>query len=78
VVISVLNDVHDRTSSGRRRTSTPNSAWVAYKALAIFMPEPELGAKKLQKMLQEKYNVVIGYDMVWKGKEKIMAELYDT
>jgi hypothetical protein len=64
VVASVLNDVHDCTSSGRKRTSTPTAAWVADKALSIIMSEPELGAKKLQKMLQEKFNVVIGYDTV--------------
>jgi hypothetical protein len=74
VVVSVLNDVHDCTSSGRRRTSTPTAAWVANKALPILMLEPELGAKKLQKRLQEKFNVVIGYDTVRKEKEKTMAE----
>jgi hypothetical protein len=40
------------------------------------MSEPDLGVKKLQKMLQEKYNVTIGYDMVWHGKEKVMADMY--
>jgi hypothetical protein len=77
VVVSVLNNVHDCTSSGRRKTSTPITAWVADKALPILMLESELGAKKLQKRLQEKFNVVIGYDMIWKGKEKAMIELYD-
>jgi hypothetical protein len=38
----------------------------------------ELGAKKLQKRLQEKFNVIIWYHTVWKGKEKAMAELYGT
>jgi hypothetical protein len=58
VVVSVLNDVHDCTSSSRR-TSTPTTAWVADKALLILMSESELGVKKLQKRLQEKFNVVI-------------------
>jgi hypothetical protein len=35
VVVSVLNDVHDCTSSGRSKTSIPTSTWVAYKALPI-------------------------------------------
>jgi hypothetical protein len=78
VVVLVLNDVHDYTSSGRWRTGTPTSAWVAYKSLPNLMSELDLGAKKLQKRLQEKSNVVIGYDTVWKGKEKATAELYDT
>jgi hypothetical protein len=47
VVVSVLNDVHDYRSNGRRRTSTPTAAWVADKAFPILMSEPELGAKKL-------------------------------
>jgi hypothetical protein len=42
------------------------------------MSKSELGIKKLQKILQEKFNVVIGYDTLWKGKEKTMTELYDT
>jgi hypothetical protein len=78
VVVSVLNDNHECTSSGRRRTSTPTSTWVAYKVLPILMSEPDLGAKKLQKRLQEKYNVTIEYDTVWKGKEKAMSEMYGT
>jgi hypothetical protein len=78
VLVTVLNDVHTCTSSGRRRTSTPISAWAAYKALPILMSEPDLGAKKLQKRLQKKYNVTIGYDTVWKGKEKAMTEMYGT
>jgi hypothetical protein len=78
VVVAVLNNVHDCTSSSRRKTSTPITAWVADKALPILMLEPELGAKKLQKRLQEKFNIVIGYDTIWKGKEKAMTELYDT
>jgi hypothetical protein len=77
-VVSVLNDVHDCRSSGRRMTSTPTTAWIADKAFPILMSESELGAKKLQKRLQEKFNVIIGYDTVWKGKEKAMAELYGT
>jgi hypothetical protein len=47
VVVSVLNDVHDCTSSGQRRTSTPTVVWVADKTLSILMSELELGAKKL-------------------------------
>jgi hypothetical protein len=51
---------------------------MADKALLILMSESELEAKKLQKRLQEKFNVVIGYDTIWTGKEKAMTELYDT
>jgi hypothetical protein len=78
VIVSVLNDVHDCTSSGQRRTSTPTTVCVADKTLPILMLESELGAKKLHKRLQEKFNVVIEYDTVWKGKEKAMTKLYGT
>jgi hypothetical protein len=78
VVVTVLNDVHDSMSSGRRRTTAPSSNWVAYRALPILMSEPNLGVKKLQKKLQEKYNVQIRYDTVWHGKEKAMTDMYGT
>jgi hypothetical protein len=42
------------------------------------MVEPDLGAKKLQQRLQDKYNIIIGYDTVWKGKEKAMMDMYGT
>jgi hypothetical protein len=73
-----LHDEHTCTSSGRRRTSVPTNIWVAYKSLPILMAEPDLRAKKLQKRLQDKYNATIGYDTVWKGKEKALADMYGT
>jgi hypothetical protein len=61
VVVTVLNDVHDCTSSGRRKTTTPSSNWVAYRALPILMSEPDLGVKSRKRRLQEKYNVQRDY-----------------
>jgi hypothetical protein len=59
VIVIVLNDVHDCTV-----TTTLSSNWVAYRAIPILMSESDLEVKKLQKRLQEKYNVQIGYDTV--------------
>jgi hypothetical protein len=42
------------------------------------MSEPDLEVKKLQKRLQEKYNVQIRYDTVWHRKENVMADMYGT
>jgi hypothetical protein len=78
VIITVLHYEHTCTSSGRRKTSVPTSTWIADKALPILMTEPNLGAKKLHKRLQDKYNVTIGYHTVWKGNEKALADMYGT
>jgi hypothetical protein len=78
IIVTVLHDEHTCTSSGWRRTSVPTSTWVVDKALPILMTEPDLGAKKLQRILQDKYNVIIGYDTIWKGKEKALANMYGT
>jgi hypothetical protein len=75
VIVTVLHDEHTCTSSDRRRTSVPTSTWIAYKALFILMAEPNLVAKKLQKMLQDKYNVTIGYDTVWHMGGKFSATI---
>jgi hypothetical protein len=49
VIVTVINDVHDCTSSGRRRTTTPSINWVSYRALPILMLEPDLGVKNCKK-----------------------------
>jgi hypothetical protein len=78
VIVTVLHDEHTCTSNNQWRTSVPTSTWVTDKTLLIFMAEPDLEAKKLQKRLQDKYNVIIGYDTVWKCKEKALADMYGT
>jgi hypothetical protein len=70
IVVVVLNDVHTCTSSGRRKTTTPTSGWVAFHAKPLLMKKPHMGAKELQQTLQGSHNVTIGYDTVWKGKER--------
>jgi hypothetical protein len=32
----------------------------------------------MQKRLQDKYNVTIGYHTVWKDNEKVLADMYGT
>jgi hypothetical protein len=44
----------------------------------LFMKKPHMGAKELQQTLQGSHNVTIGYDTVWKGKEKALKELYGS
>jgi hypothetical protein len=73
-----LNDHHTCTSSGRRRTSTPTSAWVASKALPIIVKKPHIGAKVLQTTLQDTYKCTIAYDTVWYRKEKALKVLFGT
>jgi hypothetical protein len=40
-------DVHTCTSSGRRKTKTPTSAWVVAQALPLLKKEHAMGANKL-------------------------------
>jgi hypothetical protein len=42
------------------------------------MRKPQMGAKELQGTLQGFHNVTIGYDTVWKGKEKALKELFGS
>jgi hypothetical protein len=76
--VTVIVDRHTCTSSGRRKTTTPTSSWVASLALTILTKKPHMGAKELQNTLQEQHNCTISYDTVWKGKEKALRELYGT
>jgi hypothetical protein len=76
--VVVLHDSHTCTSSGRRKTTTPSCGWVAFHALPLLMKKPNMGAKELQDTLQRVHNVTIGYDTVWKGKEKALQELFGS
>jgi hypothetical protein len=76
--VTALTDEHTCTSSGRRKTSTPTSAWVASLALPILKKKAHMGVKELQTTLQDKYNCTIAYETVWNGKEKALSVLYGS
>jgi hypothetical protein len=74
--VTTLTDEHTCTSSGRRKTTTPTSSWVASLALPILTKKPHKGAKELQTTLQDTHSCTIAYETMWKGKQKAMAQLY--
>jgi hypothetical protein len=76
--VIALTDEHCCTSSGRRKTTTPTSDWVASLAIPILRKKPFMGAKELQTTLQDTHNCQIAYKIVWKGKEKALGLLYGT
>jgi hypothetical protein len=76
--VTALNDEYTCTSSGRRKTTTPTSAWVASLALPILQKKPHMGAKELQTTLQDKHNCTIAYGTMWKRKEKALWLLYGS
>ncbi|XP_062201788.1 uncharacterized protein LOC133904333 [Phragmites australis] len=78
IMVTVVMDGHTCTSSSRRKTTTPTSAWVADKAIPILRKSPNMGAKELQSRLQDDHKCTIAYDTVWKGKEKALQELYGS
>jgi hypothetical protein len=73
-----MTNEHTCTLSGRRKTSTPTGSWVACQAVPILTKKPYMGAKELQMTLQDKNNCTTAYEIVWKGKEKALAQLYGS
>jgi hypothetical protein len=69
---------HSCTSSGRRETSTPTNSWVSCQALPILIKKLHIGTKELQMTLQDKNNYIIAYETICKGKEKTLAQLYES
>ncbi|KAF0911932.1 hypothetical protein E2562_012748 [Oryza meyeriana var. granulata] len=51
--VTVHNEDHTHTSSMRIKTTTTSQAWVADKATDILKILPNMGAKELQKKLQD-------------------------
>jgi len=44
--------------------------------VSILRDDPNIDAKELQKKLQTDHKVIIAYDTVWRGKERVLAEVY--
>ena len=42
------------------------------------MKKSNMGAKELQKILQDQHPVTISYEVAWLGKEKVLKELFGT
>jgi hypothetical protein len=78
VQVTSFTSDHTYTSNMRRQTTTPSAKWVASKVVSILQMIPSMGVNALQTKLYDGWKCTIGYDTVWKGKEKAMVELYDS
>jgi hypothetical protein len=74
--VTKIIDKHTCTSSARRKTTTPTSAWVASKAIHHLRKKITMGPKDLREVLQDEHKCVIHYDTVWKGRKIALQELY--
>ena len=52
--------------------------WVAEKAVPLLMKDPNMGAKKIQEELEDKYQVKIGYGTVHKGFIVVEEQIHGT
>lgn len=52
--------------------------WVAEKAITFLKKDPNMGAKKLQQELEDKYQVTIGYSTVWAGRQIAAEKKFGT
>jgi hypothetical protein len=74
----VNKEEHFCSSTARVRTKMASYHWVAEKAIPYLMKDPQMGARKLQKELEDKYQVRICYSTLWLGRQKAAEELYGT
>jgi hypothetical protein len=74
--VTLLVDEHKCTSSSIILTTMLSQTWVTNKALPLLMKNPNMGAKAMKIYLQDEYNVTIGYDTMWMGREQALHELY--
>ena len=52
--------------------------WVAEKAVPLLKKNPNMGAKKIQEELEEKYQVKISYSIVHLGKDVAEQQIFGT
>jgi hypothetical protein len=65
----VITNDHTCTSSGRRKTTTPTSSWVAGQALPILMKKLHMGVKELHCRRHCRINITAQLRMKQCGKE---------
>ncbi|KAL6874081.1 hypothetical protein ACP4OV_014163 [Aristida adscensionis] len=78
IIVSAYTGGHTCTSSMRRKTTNASAKWVASKAVSILTKYPSMRPIELKKKLEDDHKCTIGYDTVWRGMEKAMAELYGS
>ena len=76
--ITLLVDKHDCISTSRIKTTTASKSWVAAKVVPILIKDEKMGAKQLQRKLEDDYNITVGYDIVWKGREMALKQIYGS
>lgn len=72
----MLVDSHKCASTSRIKSSMASQGWVADRALPLIRANPTMGASELEKALEQKYNVTIGYGKVWAGRQLALEQLY--
>lgn len=78
VRVTMKNFEYLCASTGRVKTRMTTYHWIAKKAVPSLKKDPNIGAKKLQEILQDKYNVKLGYSTVWAGRKKATDNLSRT
>ena len=73
-----LNKEKHFCPTGRVRTKMATYHWVAAKTIHLLKKDPNIGAKKIQEELEEKYQVKIGYSTVHLGKDVAEQQIFST
>jgi len=69
---------HFCPSTGRVRTKLASYHWVAEKAIPFLKKDANMGSKKLQEELEDKYQVKIGYSTVHLGRDVAREQIFGT
>ena len=72
----MLVDSHKCASTSRIKSSMASQGWVADRALPLIRANPTIGVSELEKALEQKYNVTIGYGKVWAGRQLALEGMW--
>ena len=67
---------HMCPTGSKLKSSMADTEWVAMQSMSILKDNPKETAKNIQTSLGSKYNIVLPYYTVWKGKEKALGVLH--
>lgn len=76
VQVKVNRPAHSCCSINKTGAAMATNSWVAERVIDWLKEIPTLGASALKVKLEKKYKFTIGYDKVFRGKEKALEKIF--
>jgi hypothetical protein len=78
IFLQIQINKHDHLCASRSGVlgTMASQAWIAERAIPLLKKKPDMGAKEVKSILEDKYNVLINYQTAWYGRQRAVDKLF--